>query len=348
MEFENKLNAIHEKLQKAIELELTTIPPYLTAMYSIKKDTNNKVSNVIRSVFMEEMLHMVLAANLLISIGGKVKLGIDNIPNYPCRLMFKGKEFRDREFDINLGALSKENLEIFLKIELPDFLSDLKLLEIKKIIIPGYTIGEFYNGIKEDLTKLVEEFGIEKVFAGKHENQLSEDYFWKARGKIEVVKNLEDAIKAIDLIVEQGEGATVSLDKFSNDLFEAHYFKFNEIYHERSYAVDDDPRNPPTGEKFSIDYENIYPIKTNCKSSDFIDQPELNNLNDRFNYNYTLMLHQLEEGFNGNPKVFYTAIMNGMHNLSPLAIAMMQTPINGDPKNRHGAPSFEWQKINLI
>jgi len=290
-------------------------------------------------------LHMVLAANLLISVGGKVKLGMENIPNYPCRLMFKGRQFRDREFDINLGALSKENLEIFLKIELPDFLSDLKLFEIEKVIIEGYTIGEFYNGIKEDLTKLVEEYGLEKVFAGKHEDQLTEDYFWKARGKILVVKNLEDAINAIDLIVEQGEGATISHNKSSNELYEAHYFKFREIYHERSYAVDDDPRNPPTGEIFSIDYEYIYPIKTNCKSSDFNEQLDLKNLNDRFNYNYTLMLKQLEEGFNGNPKVFYTAIMNGMHNLSPLAIAMMQTPIDGEPQNKHGAPSFEWNEI---
>ncbi len=346
MEFENKLNAIQEKLQKAIELELTTIPPYLTAMYSIKQNTNNKVANVIRNVFIEEMLHMVLSANVLISIGGKVKLGIENIPIYPCRLMFKGKQFRDREFDINLAALSKENLEIFLKIELPDFLSDLKLLEMRKVIIPGYTIGEFYNGIKEDLTKLVDEYGVKKVFAGKPESQITEDYFWKARGKIEVIKNLDDAIKAIDLIVEQGEGASVSLDNFSNDLFDAHYFKFNEIYHERIYAIDDDPKEPPTGESLIVDYGNIYPIKTNCKSSDYDNQPELKNLNDRFNYNYTLMLNQLEEGFNGNPKVFYTAIMNGMHNLSPIAIAMMQIPIKGDPQNRHGAPSFEWHENN--
>ena len=343
MEFENKLYTIQEKLQKAIELELTTIPPYLTAMYSIKKDTNNQVSNVIRSVFMEEMLHMVLAANLLISVGGKVKLGINNIPSYPCRLMFKGKEFRDREFDINLGALSKENLEIFLKIELPDFLSDVKLLEIKKVIIPGYTIGEFYNGIKNDLTQLVEEYGNDKVFSGKYEHQLTEDYFWKARGKISIVKNLQDAINAIDLIIEQGEGATISANKITQELYQAHYFKFSEIYHERFYSPDDDPSLPPTGSTFPVDYGNIYPIKTNCKSTDFNEQPELKNLNDRFNYNYSLMLSQLEEGFNGNPKVFYTAIMNGMHNLSPLAIAMMQTPIDGDPENRHGVPSFEWK-----
>ena len=42
-------------------LEFATIPPYLTAMYSIKAGENRQVYDVIRSVVMQEMLHMAQA-----------------------------------------------------------------------------------------------------------------------------------------------------------------------------------------------------------------------------------------------------------------------------------------------
>lgn len=54
------------------------------------------------------------------------------------------------------------------------------------------------------------------------------------------------------------------------------------------------------------------------------------------------MLLQLEEAMNGNPKVLYTAIMNGMHSLTPIAREMMSTPIEGDAAGRHACPTFEW------
>ena len=54
------------------------------------------------------------------------------------------------------------------------------------------------------------------------------------------------------------------------------------------------------------------------------------------------MLLQLQEALSGNPKVLYTAIMNGMHNLSPIASQIMALPIEGDAQGRHGCPTFEW------
>ena len=62
-------------LQTAIELEHSTIPVYLTALYSIKPNANREVAALIRSVVIEEMLHMALACNILISIGGSPSIG---------------------------------------------------------------------------------------------------------------------------------------------------------------------------------------------------------------------------------------------------------------------------------
>ena len=62
---------LHVYLQNAAKLEHSTIPPYLTAMFSLKLGTNESIARLIRSVVVEEMLHMTIAANILIAIGGK-------------------------------------------------------------------------------------------------------------------------------------------------------------------------------------------------------------------------------------------------------------------------------------
>jgi hypothetical protein len=68
------LESLREHLQWAIELEHFTLPPYLCALYSIDAVRNPEASEVVASVFIEEMLHMTLAANLLNAVGGRPRL----------------------------------------------------------------------------------------------------------------------------------------------------------------------------------------------------------------------------------------------------------------------------------
>lgn len=346
MGLQEQLAPLKEKLQKAVELEWATIPPYLTALYSIQPGKNTMAASIIRSIAMEEMLHMLLAGNLLSSIGGSVRLGRDNMPEYPLQLEFKGQKFKNRLFDISLAAFSKDTIEIFLQIELPDGWNQ-GPIPFDHIEVPGYTIGEFYRGIKKDLTDICQAFGEENVFTGKKSNQVSEEYFWKGGGTPIVVTNLSEAEKAIDLIIEQGEGTSESAAVESFHFFNMdevpHYFRFNEIYCGQLYNKTDDPHKPPTGSVIEVDYNGVFPIKTNCKSSDLLQFSDLNYLNNLFNTNYSAMLSQLEQGFNGNPSAFYTAILNGMRKLSAIATNLMQLPIPNLGKN--AAPSFEWNEI---
>src|SRR5271165_3970280 len=56
------------RLQEAIALEHFTIPPYLFALYSLidgKMGPNKEAYHILLSVAMEEMLHMIMAANIL-------------------------------------------------------------------------------------------------------------------------------------------------------------------------------------------------------------------------------------------------------------------------------------------
>ena len=60
-------------LQNAVILELATIPTYLSGLYSIKPEArfkNTYVYDLISSVVIQEMQHLSLAANVLLSIGG--------------------------------------------------------------------------------------------------------------------------------------------------------------------------------------------------------------------------------------------------------------------------------------
>ncbi len=60
---------LHDLLQRAIQLEHSTIPPYLTAMFSLAEGKNRRIAELIRSIVVEEMLHMCIASNILIAIG---------------------------------------------------------------------------------------------------------------------------------------------------------------------------------------------------------------------------------------------------------------------------------------
>jgi hypothetical protein len=54
-----------------------------------------------------------------------------------------------------------------------------------------------------------------------------------------------------------------------------------------------------------------------------------------------IVFHSPKEAMNGTPKTLYTAIMNGMHSLTPVAHEMMKLPLDEDPAHT-GCPTFEW------
>ena len=78
---------LRRDLQTALELEHATIPPYLTALASIKYSFNQEIHKVIRSIVIEEMMHLTLVANILNAVGGKpILYSKDFLPHYPSRL----------------------------------------------------------------------------------------------------------------------------------------------------------------------------------------------------------------------------------------------------------------------
>jgi Ferritin-like len=339
-------------LQIALELELSTIPPYLVALLSIKLPGNRESAELIRSVMIEEMLHLALVANVLNAVGGKPRLDKNAIPRYPLKMKFEGKVFEDRKFWINLAPFSEPVIKTFLQIEQPQNPPPPQggvTAYIVKLDVPALTIGEFYGQI----VSLLEEMEHESpgnVFVGKPEYQIKKDYYWAGGGDLVVVQDLTTAKEALDLVIKQGEGAWTSgpgqVARDFNDNFKiGHYYRFNEILCGQRYKKSDNSANPPTGDKFSVDYTNVYPLKVNPRSVDYKNAHELKDLNEQFNLRYSNMLRQIEEAMNGSPRTLYTAIMDSMHHLTPIAHQMMKTPILAGEETT-GCPTFQWRENN--
>ena len=82
---ERGLNWLAGALRIAAQLEFSTIPPYLCALWSIK-DQSSPAASTIRHVVQEEMLHLSLVCNMLVSLGDEYSVGIadpDFVPTYP-------------------------------------------------------------------------------------------------------------------------------------------------------------------------------------------------------------------------------------------------------------------------
>lgn len=346
IEFEDKRRALLARLQLALELEWATLPPYLVALLSIQRTANREAADLIRGVAMEEMLHFALVANVMNAIGGQPLVAKANCPRYPLTMTFEGRPFADRAFPINLEQFSKASMATFMKIEKPQQpVVKTKWLH-DTIDVPAPTIGEFYGEIVESLQEL--DAAIPgKLFTGDRSRQLERDFFWGGGGSITIVTNLDSAKTAIETVVEQGEGAWPwTPDKLAAAVDHpaemGHYYRFSEIYFERHFSKSDDPAKPPTGKPMPVDYSAVYPIKSNARSTDYARGSEAAALNDAFNNRYTMMLRQLGEALNGTPNALYTAIMNGMHEMTSIARALMAMPITGSPSGETACPTFEW------
>jgi hypothetical protein len=164
-------------LQAALEIELATLPPYMMALISIPETQNRVAADLIRSIMMQEMLHMVLIGNLISSLGGQSNIGKGNIPSYPLRMTFKGESFSDRQFDIHLTGLSKDQLETFMHIEMPSGLIATREPLFVSIEVPAPTIGDFYKRIEDELRDLCKSYNESEVFIGDSSKQIGRAFF---------------------------------------------------------------------------------------------------------------------------------------------------------------------------
>jgi hypothetical protein len=219
-------------LQTAIALEASTLPPYLAAMFSLEVQ-NYTAYNLIRSVVMEEMVHMAIASNTLAALGGSPQIA--SLPlRYPMQGLPGGTE---PDLHIGLTQLSRPQLANFMRIERPVFLlgDDFRDEEYP-------TIGEVYEGIRDAIRSNASAVR-DAVAAGGPANQVGDNIGFATIIPSPDVDPVDQLLHGIGVIVEQGEGASCEsmFTGAESEDEESHYARFAELYYGAKY---DDPADP--------------------------------------------------------------------------------------------------------
>ncbi len=284
-------------LTEAAEFEHTVMCTYLYAMWSLKREESEGITgeekeaidrwrNVIRSIAMEEMLHLSLVNNLMAAIGAAPHFSRPEFPvgrgNFPADVNF------------HLVPFNEQSIEHFVFIERPEEVvmedgagfgcaSRYQRVVCPDLLTPTpcdyQSQGHLYHRIAQGIQSLASELGEEKLFVGHGEAQLgSPEYPLPGLFK---VTDVDSAMKAIEEIVLQGEGAPVHRQ-------DSHYARFATIRDEyaklRESRPDFVPAHPAA----------INPVLTEFSDDDSvvrITEPLARRVVDLGNSLYGLMLH---------------------------------------------------------
>ena len=206
---------LKDALQTAMQLEFSTIPPYLCAQWSINADPAG-VGDMIESVVVQEMYHFALAGNMLTAIGGMPSIAnAAFIPGYPTNVLPGGIA---QKLAVDLKPLTPDQVQVFMQIEYPEF------PPVAFAAAPA-TIGAFYDTIADGITTLNPAINL--------------NAFAVNSGEATPIKSIDDALQAISLIKGEGEGTMGSPDQppAGNTTF-AHYYLFKEIFTQKTLVQD--------------------------------------------------------------------------------------------------------------
>ncbi|MEY9894252.1 hypothetical protein ABIA31_007938 [Catenulispora sp. MAP5-51] len=333
-------------LQQAAQVEMSTIPMYLYAAYSIQTKGHNQwqpgisAFRTIVAIAIEEMLHLCLVRNLLLALGAGDRITFDDrdfIPRYPSKMLH-----RVPDLELHLKACSPQLMEdIFCPLELP------ATLDAPPQPDQYQTLGQFYQAIEEGLVRVDQVEG-KKLWKYAKESAAwqYQRAYWNRDGGGEpiVITDLPTALEALKVVVEQGEGidpenATVPIDPVNptpglDEL--SHYARFLRI--QQGIEPIGDVRN----------------ILTDPKISDF-KEPAVG-LAKLFNAAYCYTLAMLDKLYNlpatltaetTSPRYHlertFISAMSGM--LYPIADLLMQTPATKPPQDgppQCAGPTFEY------
>lgn len=339
------LQDLHAFLHAAMQLEHATIPPYLTALYSILPGTNSDAHHVLRVAAVEEMLHLTLVANVLNAVGGDPDLTVPGfVPSYPAYL-----PDGERDFKVDRQRFSLACIQNFLEIERPHEAPSQEQSVIRRKEQRGprlgasptapeyqfFSIGEFYQAIGRGIQRLYSAMG-DSLFAGNPNRQVTREYFFSGGGQVIPVTDVSSACRALDLIAGQGEGFGGGIYDAEGEL--SHYYRFQQLTLGRFYQPGDRP-NEPTGPPVNVSWDASFPIKTNVTLADYPEGSELRSAAESFNRAYAEFLAFLTRAYTGEPALLAEAI-GDMFRLRDLINQLIRNPIPGLP-GTNAAPTFE-------
>jgi CDGSH-type Zn-finger protein/uncharacterized Fe-S cluster protein YjdI len=210
-------------LSEAAEFEHAVMCTYLYALWSLKRDASEGVTadelkvmegwrRSLRQVALEDMLHLSLVNNLLAATGASPHLWRPQFPVhsgwFPADVVMRLSPFGAATLDHFMYIERPEGIDMIdgAGFDHPAHHSRVARPELLSPTPRDYASqGQLYHSVLRGLAKLVEDFGEERVFVGHGEAQVGAAEF--GLPGLFKVTGLESARRAVDEIVQQGEGA---------------------------------------------------------------------------------------------------------------------------------------------
>jgi hypothetical protein len=277
---------LKDALQTAMQLEFSTIPPYLCAQWSINSDQSD-VADMIEGIVVQEMYHFALAGNMLTAIGGVPNIANPGfIPSYPTNVLPGGIP---QKLAVDLQPLTPAQAQVFMQIEYPEF------PPVALAAAPA-TVGAFYDTIADALTTL--------------NPVINPSAFAVSSGEAKAIKSIADALAAISLIKGEGEGTSGSPDQppAGNTTF-AHYYVFKEIFTQKTLVQDAAGHWSFTGAAIQ------FPTTYNFQQSTVTPTPSL-----AFNQAFSQLLIDLQACWTSGAR----PNIGAMFNLQTLGVGLIQ------------------------
>ena len=331
------LGGLRRQLQQAIELEFATIPLYLTALYSIKDGYNREVYSIIRTVVMQEMLHLAQAANLLIAVGGNPQ--IDSImaaPHYPGKSL-PGNVLPN--LNVTLRRASREHIyDVFMVLEHPNHLAVANSTMYS-------SIGAFYDHVLRCIEHLHSKGKL--TFKKVHAKRQIQWPWESDYGELYVVQNLDDARLAITTIREQGEGSSPIDPTYSGSDELGHFFLFEQIVCGRRLVYNQlSNRHSFVGEPVEFDPNGVWPMRDNPSQDGLTPGTRAHTVAYTFHQQYRSVLKQMQAVFDGNPKGIRdtVATMETLNVYGKQAAAEKMNPEVCDSETVGPVWDYEWKE----
>jgi ferritin-like protein len=246
-------------LCEAAELEHGLMCEYLYAAFSLKtapdatlpaehQETVERWRSMVLRVAAQEMLHWALVNNLLTAVGSAPYVARPHMPHqakgYPAGVQLALVPFGERALRHFLFLERPEGIELRDADGFDPAGPALPIMAGTDIVPFGqefHTVGHLYRSIQAGIHRLAAKFGEDRLFIGPPEAQATADLLgWP---QLRAITDAESASRAIDEIVEQGEGAR-------GDWSEAHYGRFlavlDELLDIRAADPSFEPAHPVT------------------------------------------------------------------------------------------------------
>jgi Ferritin-like len=340
-------------LCQGAELEHGLMCQYLYAGFSLKDSPGPGLTvgqlaaverwrQVIFAVAAEEMLHWAMVQNLLTAVGSAPYVSRPHMPHH-ARGYPPGVQLR-------LLPFGEPALQHFVYLERPEGVERADAEGFEPAWLPPppmrpeevvprsqdfTTQGHLYRSVQRGLARLADKLGEDRLFIGPAFHQCDETTFgWPDLGPI---TDLAGASRALERIVEQGEGAT-------GDWATAHYGRFLEVLDEYLAMRQQDP-----------DFEPAYPVVAagmraveGVEPDVYITDPTTGGCSDLFNAVYELLLQMIARYFafgHETPEqreiLAHAAVDLMFGAIKPLGLLLARLPVGPDYPGATAGANFQ-------